>query len=90
MKTQSQKLERFKQEYIEKARQYINSGEFELAIYPLTVDSDKASDFLKVFTTGENVFGYSSDEYNRIWNDLGKNPTNDKINYAHNSPLFNI
>lgn len=67
----------------------INSGEFELAIYPLTVDSDKASDFLKIFTTGENAFGYSSDEYNRIWNDLGNNPTNDKINYAQSYLLKN-
>ncbi len=67
----------------------INSGEFELAIYPITVDSDEASDFLKVFTTGENVFGYSSDEYNRIWNDLGNNPTNDKINYAQSYLLKN-
>ena len=67
----------------------INSGEFELAIYPLTVDSDKASDFLKIFTTGENVFGYSSDEYNRIWNDLNNNPTNDKINYAQSYLLKN-
>ena len=67
----------------------INNGEFELAIYPLTVDSDKASDFLKIFTTGENVFVYSSDEYNRIWNDLGNNPTNDKINYAQSYLLKN-
>lgn len=67
----------------------INSGEFELAIYPITVDSDKASDFLKVFTTGENVFSYSSDEYNRIWNDLNNNPTNDKINYAQSYLLKN-
>ncbi len=67
----------------------INSGEFDLAIYPITVDSDKASDFLKVFTTGENVFSYSSDEYNRIWNDVKNNPTNDKINYAQSYLLKN-
>ena len=35
------------------------------------------------------MFGYSSDEYNRIWNDLGKNPTNDKINYAQSYLLKN-
>lgn len=67
----------------------INSGEYELAIYPITVDSDKASDFLKVFTTGENVFSYSSDEYNRVWNDVKNNPTNDKINYAQSYLLKN-
>lgn len=69
--------------------QKISSGEYELAIYPITVDSDKASDFLKVFTTGENVFSYSSDEYNRIWNDVKNNPTNDKINYAQSYLLKN-
>lgn len=67
----------------------ISSGEYDLAIYPITVDSDKASDFLKIFTTGENVFLYSSDEYNRIWNDLKNNPTDDKINYAQSYLLKN-
>lgn len=67
----------------------INSGEYELAIYPITVDSNKPSDFLNIFTTGNNVFSYSSDEFNRVYNDLVNNPTNDKINYAQSYLLKN-
>ena len=69
----------------------INSGEYELAIYPIVVDSDKASDFLAVFSSDNpaNVFLYSSGEYNRIWSDVKNNSTNDKINYAQSYLLKN-
>lgn len=69
----------------------INSGAFQLAICSITVDSDKASDFLSVFTSHNsgNVFNYSSDEYNRLWNDMKNNPTNDNINLCQSYLLKN-
>ncbi len=69
----------------------INSGEFELAIYSITVDSNKASDFLSVFTSQNsgNVFNYSSDEYNRLWNEMKNSPTNDSINLCQSYLLKN-
>ena len=58
----------------------INSGEFELAIYPVTVDSNNAVDFLAAFTSdnSNNITGFASDEYNRLWADLKNKPTNEK------------
>ena len=55
----------------------LSSGDFELAIYPITVDSNKAVDFLSLFTSGnsQNIAKYSSEEYDRLWNDLKNNET---------------
>ena len=55
----------------------LSSGDFELAICPITVDSDKAVDFLSLFTSESsgNVSRYSSNEYDRLWNELKNNET---------------
>ena len=55
----------------------LSSGDFDLAICPVTVDSDKAVDFLSLFTSGnsQNVAKYSSEEYDRLWNELKNNET---------------
>lgn len=58
----------------------VNSGDFDTVIYDLTVDSNKSADFLSVFKADneKNIFGYSSEEYNRIVTDLNKNSTKEK------------
>ena len=69
----------------------IASGEFDTAIYNITVDSDRSVNFLSVFTTDneKNVMGYSSDEYNRIVADLRNNPTKAKASYCESYLLKN-
>lgn len=57
----------------------IKSGEYSLVICDLTVDSNKSADFLSIFTTGNNFFGYSSEEYDRMISDLKKNATQEKV-----------
>lgn len=61
-------------------RMKIKSGDFDTAIYPLVVDSNQTKDFLKMFYTedSENVFGYSSEEYDRQLVDLISGETNVK------------
>ena len=53
-------------------RTKINSGDFDTAIYPLVVDSNQTKDFLEMFYTegSENIFGYSSEEYDRQFVDM--------------------
>lgn len=69
----------------------IDSGEYQLAILPITVDSDDARDFLEIFTAGHrnNVFNYSSEEYNRIFKELKNNPTTENAAYCQNYLLKN-
>lgn len=59
----------------------IKSGEYSIVIYDLTIDSDKSADFLSMFKSDSehNVFGYSSDEYDRMVADLKKNSTQKKV-----------
>ncbi len=66
-----------KDEYYSK----IKSGEYSLVIYDLTVDSDKSADFLSIFMSGNgnNIFGYSSEEYDRMIEDLNGNATQKKV-----------
>lgn len=58
----------------------LNSGEYDAVIYPLTVDSGSAVDFLEMFASDseENFFGYSSDEYDRIFEELKLSPDEEK------------
>ncbi len=66
-----------KDEYYSKIR----SGEYSIVIYDLTVDSNKSADFLSIFKSDNenNVFGYSSGEYDRMVADLEKNSTKEKV-----------
>ncbi len=58
----------------------IKNGEYAAAIYPLTAESNRTVDFLGVFTTDSeaNVFSYSSEEYDRIYNEFKLAPTLEK------------
>ncbi len=71
--------------------QHLNSGEYNTAICPLTLDSDKAEQYLSQFTStsNSNFSGYSSAEYDRIVNELTVNPTNEKAVYAQSYLLKN-
>ncbi|MBQ4573519.1 MAG: peptide ABC transporter substrate-binding protein [Clostridia bacterium] len=74
-------------EYMSKIR----NGEFDMAIYNLTVDSDKSVDFLSMFKTGNenNASGYSSEEYDRIVDDLSMTSTKEKALYCESYLLKN-
>ena len=69
----------------------IRNGEFDIAIYNLTVDSDKSVNFLSMFRTGNenNVSGYSSEEYDRIVDDLSMTSTKEKAAYCESYLLKN-
>lgn len=58
----------------------IRSGEYTSAIYPLTVESNRTADFLGMFKADNkaNVFGYSSEEYDRIYSEFKLSPTAEK------------
>lgn len=69
----------------------IKKGEFDIAIYNLSVDSNKSVNFLSMFKTGndKNVFGYSSEEYDRIVDDLSMTSSKDKAIYCESYLLKN-
>lgn len=69
----------------------IRSGDYHAAIYSLSVDSNKSEDFLSIFTTDNerNIFGYSSNEYDRLAEDLRSNSTKAKANYCESYLLKN-
>ncbi len=71
--------------------QKLSSGEFDTAICPLTVDSDKAEVYLSQFTSDSdsNFGGYESAEYDRIVKDLTVNPNNENVVYAQSYLLKN-
>lgn len=58
----------------------ILSGEYEIAICPLSVDSDNAADFLSMFLSKSesNIFGYSSDEYDRLFSEFSSTENSQK------------
>ncbi|MBQ8766038.1 MAG: peptide ABC transporter substrate-binding protein [Clostridia bacterium] len=64
------------EEYTEK----LNSGDYDIVVCDLSVDSDKSADFLSIFKSdnSNNIFGYSSEEYDRMVSDLKKNLTEAK------------
>ncbi len=69
----------------------IRNGDFDIAIYNLTVDSDKSVNFLSMFKTGNenNVSGYSSEEFDRIIDDLSMSSTKEKAVYCESYLLKN-
>ena len=67
----------------------IKSGEYDTAIYPVTVDSQNAVDFLSLFAESRNAFGYESEEYSRIFNELKISPSGEKISYCQSFLLKN-
>ncbi len=69
----------------------IKTGDFDLAIYNLTVDSNKSMSFLSQFRTGneKNVSSYSSEEFDRALDDLSMNSTKEKAIYCESYLLKN-
>jgi ABC-type oligopeptide transport system substrate-binding subunit len=69
----------------------IRTGDFDLAIYNLTVDSNKSMSFLSMFNTGDekNIWGYSSEEFDRAFDDLSMNSTKEKATYCESYLLKN-
>lgn len=69
----------------------IRKGDFDIAIYKLTVDSDKSVNFLSMFRTGNenNASTYSSEEYDRIIDDLSMTSTREKAAYCESYLLKN-
>ncbi len=69
----------------------IKAGEYSLVICDLTVDSDKAADFLSVFMTenDKNIFGYSSREFDRMIENLKRNATKNKVASSESHLLKN-
>ena len=67
------------------------SGEFDTAIYKMSLDSDNMAEYLSMFATDNNynVSNYSSAEYDRIVKDLKANPTVEKAVYAQSYLLKN-
>lgn len=55
----------------------IKSGSYTVAIYPLTVNSNRAVDFLGMFKSDSdtNILRYASEEYDRIYNDFKCSPS---------------
>lgn len=69
----------------------ISTGDFDLAVCSLTVDSNNPADFLSMFTTDskENIFGYQSKEFDRLVKELKESPTNENIVYCQSYLLKN-
>lgn len=67
------------------------SGEFDTAIYRMSLDSDSMAEYLSMFTTDStyNILKYNSAEYNRIVKDLKATPTIEKATYAQSYLLKN-
>lgn len=69
----------------------LNSGEYDAVICSLSTDSINAVEYLSLFTSDDksNLWGYSSEEYDRIVTDLKDAPTNEKAVYAQSYLLKN-
>lgn len=61
-------------------RTKLNKGDFDLAIYPLSIDLADSGDFLSMFTTNhrKNFGKYSSDEYDRLVKEYKMYPSEQK------------
>lgn len=75
------------EEFNKKAR----AGEYDIILAPLFTDSEKAADFLSIFTTDSeyNFFGYSSEEYDRLVSELRLSPDSQKLSYCQSYLLKN-
>mgnify|MGYP003302838957 CR=1 FL=1 len=76
-----------KDEYDKKIR----SGEFDTAIYSLTVDSAVSTDFLSLFLSENdgNICSFASEEFDRLLSELRINPTKEKTAYCESYLLKN-
>lgn len=69
----------------------IAKKDFDIALYPLTSSSSDAKSVLSVFTSDSNLnfSGYKSEEYNRIFDNLTENPTQENLTYAQSFLIEN-
>lgn len=69
----------------------IGSGEFDCAICSFSANSDRVQDFLSLFTTDNptNICRYSSEEYDRIVEELKKSPTVKNADYCRSYLMKN-
>ncbi|MCR4594494.1 MAG: peptide ABC transporter substrate-binding protein [Clostridiales bacterium] len=64
----------------------VTSGEYDIVIYPISVDSDRAADFLSVFSSNsqDNCFGLKSNEYDRIFAGMNEKTDMNTVSKAQN------
>lgn len=69
----------------------VSKKEFDIALFPLSSSSSDAKSLLSVFTSDSkrNFTGYASEEYDRIFADLTKNPTQKNLVYAQSFLIEN-
>ena len=69
----------------------IAAGDFDMAVYPLTADSNSATSFLSLFTSenDSNVSRHSSEEYDRLVSELRKSPDIEQAVYCQSYLLKN-
>ncbi len=69
----------------------VRNGSYIVAIYPLTTQSNRTTDFLSIFASGSNnnVSRYVSEEYDRIYNEFRLSPTKDGALYCQTYLLKN-
>ena len=69
----------------------IITDDFDMAIYSFSVNSSNPTSFLSIFTTDNesNIINYSSNEFDRLVNDLKISPSNEKIVYCQSYLLKN-
>ena len=68
-----------------------NAGEYDAVICSLSVDTMNAYEYLSIFTSenNSNLWGYASEEYDRIITDFKNAPTTEKAVYAQSYLLKN-
>lgn len=69
----------------------IKNGEFDTAIYPLMTDDGSAVSFISMFSsdTELNVFGYASEEFDKLTETLEKTPDSKTISLCQSHLLKN-
>ena len=64
----------------------VMSGEYDIVIYPVSVDSDRAEDFLSVFVTDSeyNCFGFKSEDYDKAFAAMKKKTNMNTVSKVQN------
>lgn len=69
----------------------IAKKEFDMAVYPVSIDTGNAVEFMSCFKTDDkdNILKYSSEEYDRIFDTLNESPTNENLSLAQSFLIQN-
>ncbi len=64
----------------------ISEGNYDIVIYPLSKDTNKASEFLAVFRSEseDNIFGLESEDYDKLYDKMSESVNNKKVTTAEN------